>query len=121
MRVCASLAGKKENLLSLFTELQRRVTALTTELEVAREEKASVAAKRLDLERTVRVSGTGQLPFFFLPLHCRCYVILSDLTLWQLVLCLCNFSSDAGMGDSDLSLHGGQHSLIFMCICGKKH
>lgn len=35
-------------------ELQRQVTALTTELEVAREEKASVAARRMDLERTVR-------------------------------------------------------------------
>ena len=50
------------DIFSMFTELQRRVTALTTELEVAREEKASVAAKRLDLERTVRVSGACQLP-----------------------------------------------------------
>lgn len=35
-------------------DLQRQVTSLTTELEVAREEKASVAAKRFELERTVR-------------------------------------------------------------------
>ncbi|XP_025078063.1 centlein-like [Pomacea canaliculata] len=35
-------------------ELQRRLTALTTELEVVREEKSSVADKRLELERTVR-------------------------------------------------------------------
>ncbi|KAK7115660.1 hypothetical protein V1264_001490 [Littorina saxatilis] len=35
-------------------DLQRRVTALSTELDVARDEKASVAAKRMDLERTVR-------------------------------------------------------------------
>lgn len=44
-------------MLILLLELQRKVTALTTELEIAREEKASVSAKRLDLERTVRVSA----------------------------------------------------------------
>ena len=40
----------------VFADLQRQMTALTTELEVARDERAGVAAKRQELERTVRVS-----------------------------------------------------------------
>jgi hypothetical protein len=44
-----------------LSDLQRRLTSLTTELEVAQEEKANIVAKRTELERTVRVSDVGMM------------------------------------------------------------